>query len=231
VADRPGSPGAAAPTPAATVVPLRDGEAGLEVLLLRRNSRGPFGGMWVFPGGQVDASDLALGGDEIDGARRAAVREAEEEAGLVLDEASLVPLSFWLPPPEAPRRFATWFFLASVLPDDGVEVDRVEIRDHRWLGPGSAMEARNGGDIELAPPTFTTLWWLTRFGNAAAALSAAGSGPPEQFHTHIATGPDRRIVASLWAGDAGYEDADTERPGPRRRLVMDPSGWRVEIDV
>jgi 8-oxo-dGTP pyrophosphatase MutT (NUDIX family) len=187
--------------------------------------------MWVFPGGQVDENDRASGGDEIDGARRAAVREAEEEAGLDLDEASLVPLSFWLPPPEAPRRFATWFFLASVPPDGGVEVDRVEIRDHRWLGPGAAIEARNDGEIELAPPTFTTLWGLAHFDRVAAALSAVASGPPEHFHTHIATGPDRRILASLWAGDAGYGDGDIERPGPRRRLVMDPQGWRVEIDV
>jgi ADP-ribose pyrophosphatase YjhB (NUDIX family) len=187
--------------------------------------------MWVFPGGQVDESDLALGGEEMDGARRAAVREAEEEAGLDLVDASLVPLSFWLPPPEAPRRFATWFFLASVPADSGVEVDRVEIREHRWLSPAAAMEARNRRDIELAPPTFTTLWWLAHFLSAASALAAAASRRPEHFHTHIATGPDRRILASLWAGDAGYEDGDIERPGLRRRLVMDPSGWRVEIDV
>jgi ADP-ribose pyrophosphatase YjhB (NUDIX family) len=187
--------------------------------------------MWVFPGGQVDESDLAVGGDEIDSSRRAAVREAKEEAGLDLDESGLLTLSFWLPPPEAPRRFATWFFLASVPPDGGVEVDRVEIREHRWLSPGVAMAARNEGEIELAPPTFTTLWWLDHFDSVAGALSAAALGPPEHFHTHIATRADRGIVASLWAGDAGYEDGDVERPGSRRRLVMDPSGWRVEIDL
>jgi 8-oxo-dGTP pyrophosphatase MutT (NUDIX family) len=219
------------PTPAATVVPVRDGPAGLEVLLLRRNSRGAFGGMWVFPGGQIDQSDRAGGGEEIDGARRAAVREAKEEADLDLEEAALVALSFWLPPPEAPRRFATWFFLAPVAGGGGVEVDQVEIREHRWLAPSAAMAARNAGDIELAPPTFTTLWWLSRHDDVASAMSAAASRPPEQFHTHIAAGADRRILASLWAGDAGYEDSDIERPGPRRRLVMDPSGWRVEIDL
>ena len=103
----------AEPTPAATVVPLRDGEDGLEVLLLRRNSRGEFGGMWVFPGGKVDAGDEGPDG-EVAAARRAAVREAQEEAGLVLDEHRLVVLSFWLPPPQAARRFATWFFLAPL---------------------------------------------------------------------------------------------------------------------
>ena len=107
------------PIPAATVIPLRDGPSGLEVLLLRRSGRGVFGGMWVFPGGQVDPGDFdgasrtgGAGGEETElaAARRAAVREAEEEAGIVLDEGSLVHLSFWLPPPTVHRRFATWFF-------------------------------------------------------------------------------------------------------------------------
>jgi 8-oxo-dGTP pyrophosphatase MutT (NUDIX family) len=219
------------PTPAATVVPVRDGPTGLEVLLLRRNARGPFGGMWVFPGGQIDESDMAGAADEIDGSRRAAVREAKEEADLDLEEAALVPLSFWLPPPEAPRRFSTWFFLAPVPAAGDVVVDRVEIREHRWMAPRAAMLARNGGDIELAPPTFTTLWWLSHYEDVAAAMNAAASGPPERYHTHIAAGADRRILASLWAGDEGYDDLDIERPGPRRRLVMDPNGWRVEIDL
>jgi 8-oxo-dGTP pyrophosphatase MutT (NUDIX family) len=212
-------------------VPIRDGQAGLEVLLLRRNRRGAFGGMWVFPGGQIDESDMAGAAGEIQGARRAAVREAKEEADLDLAESALVALSFWLPPPEAPRRFATWFFLAPVPADGGVEVDRVEIREHRWMAPGTALVARNDGDIELAPPTFTTLWWLSRHSGVAAAMDQAASRPPEHFHTHIAAGADRRILASLWAGDAGYDDLDIERPGPRRRLMMDPAGWRVEIDT
>ena len=45
--------------PAATVILLRDGEDGLETLMLRRNSKLAFaGGHWVFPGGRVDADDL-----------------------------------------------------------------------------------------------------------------------------------------------------------------------------
>ena len=90
------------PIPAATVVVARDGVDGLEVLMLRRNSRGAFGGMWVFPGGQVDPEDAA--GSEVATARRAAAREAEEEAGLVVDPEDLVTFSHWVPPPVAPKR-------------------------------------------------------------------------------------------------------------------------------
>lgn len=221
------------PTPAATVVPLRDGPAGMEVLLLRRNSRGAFGGMWVFPGGKIDPADLPAhpaAGDEIAAARTAAVREAQEEAGIRLDPESLVVLSFWLPPPEAPRRFATWFFLAPLGHGREVVVDLGEIHEHRWLTPQAAMELRQAGEIELAPPTFTTLWWLNRHRDSTAALEAAAARAPERFETHVAMDGEGRLGATVWAGDAGYDDGDLERPGPRRRLVMDPDGWRVEIE-
>jgi 8-oxo-dGTP pyrophosphatase MutT (NUDIX family) len=47
-----------APRDAATVVVLRDGDAGLEVFCVRRHDKSGFlGGAVVFPGGKVDASD------------------------------------------------------------------------------------------------------------------------------------------------------------------------------
>ena len=43
--------------PAATVVLLRDGAQGMETLMLRKNSKIAFAGMWVFPGGRIDVED------------------------------------------------------------------------------------------------------------------------------------------------------------------------------
>lgn len=220
------------PIPAATVVPLRDGPEGLEVLLLRRGPRGAFGGMWVFPGGQVDPTDLPeqpASTDEISAARTAAVREAREEAGIELDPAGLEVLSFWLPPVEAPRRFATWFFLAPLGAEGDIVVDQLEIHEHVWMRPVAAMERREEGTMELAPPTFTTLWWLSHQPDVESALGAARRSAPARYETHVAMSREGGFGATLWAGDAGYLDGDLERPGPRRRLIMDPRGWRVEI--
>lgn len=219
------------PVPAATVIPIRDGESGVEVLMLRRNARGAFGGMWVFPGGKVDPGDLAeypAGYDELHGARRAAVREAWEEARMRLRPDELVVLSFWMPPPAAPRRFATWFFISPVHGDAEVVVDEGEIHEHRWLSPSSAMALRESGEIELAPPTFMTLWWIARHPTAASAMTEARSRPPERFETHLAV-RDGKLLATLWAGDAGYEDGDIDREGPRRRLVFGSGGWEVQV--
>jgi 8-oxo-dGTP pyrophosphatase MutT (NUDIX family) len=67
--------------PAATVMLLRDGDDGVEVFMLRRTTAAVFAsGMYVFPGGKVDAADGE--GDEAFVA--AAIRECFEEAGVLL---------------------------------------------------------------------------------------------------------------------------------------------------
>ena len=69
------------PRPAATVIVLRGGSEQLEVLLVKRNPESRFmGGAWVFPGGAVDRRE----GRGEQALRTAALRELEEEAGIVL---------------------------------------------------------------------------------------------------------------------------------------------------
>ena len=219
--------------PAATVIPLRQSPAGLEVLLLQRNSRGQFGNMWVFPGGRVDPEDSrsVVGDDaevEMAAARAAAVREAAEEASLDLDPSGLVPFSFWVPPLGGPKRFATWFFLIEV-PSDGnvVVVDQLEIHRFEWMTPATAIAGVNAARMEMAPPTFATLWWLRDQTDTQGATAAARSREPERFSTRI-----RRhggVMTALWQGDVAYEDGDMDQAGPRRRLIMDPGSWRIEM--
>ncbi len=126
-----------APVAASTVILVRDARAGLETLMLRKNSKIAFGGMWVFPGGRVDPADRAglEPDDDLGAARRAAAREAQEESALVVEPEALVPFSHWTPPPITPRRYLTWFFLA-VAPGDEVVIDQGEIHEHAWMSPG-----------------------------------------------------------------------------------------------
>jgi 8-oxo-dGTP pyrophosphatase MutT (NUDIX family) len=214
--------------PAATVVVVRDREPGLEVLMLRRNAKGMFGGMWVFPGGRVDPDDAdpAAPGDELAAARRAAAREAAEEAALALDPAALVPISHWTPPVQAPRRFATWFFLAAASAGHAVEVDGGEIHEHAWWSPDEALARQQADEIELAPPTWVSLWNLSQCASVAEALERARADEPEHFATHVVfSGPK---LAAVWHGDAAYDTGDIELPGGRHRLWMMAGRWRYE---
>src|SRR5262249_3928772 len=87
------------------------------------------------------------------------------------------------------------------------------------------------GQIDLVPPTFTTLWWLSHHADVASALADCRARPPERFSSRLGLDAEGRVQATIWEGDAGYEDADLERPGPRRRLSIYPVGWRVAIAI
>lgn len=207
-------------TPAATVIVARDAAAGLEVLLLQRSDVGAFAGMWVFPGGRVDDTDQ--GDDELAKARAAAAREADEEVGVQVSPDALVPFSHWTPPVRngAPRRFATWFFVA---PWDGgpIEIDGHEIVDHRWMAPLDAVAER----LPLAPPTWVTLHHLAAY----PTLDALHASPPpvERYFTRPGKADDTSIL--MWHGDVGYDSGEPHLDGPRHRLWMPGDGaWRYE---
>src|SRR3954447_18207742 len=91
------------PRLAASVIVLRGGSEALEVLLVRRTPHARFmGGVWVFPGGAVDEGE----GDGDAAHRVAAVRELEEEAGIIVaDPGALVKFSRWITPAEVVVRF------------------------------------------------------------------------------------------------------------------------------
>ena len=220
---RPGSPGAPLwdPTaiPAATVVVVRDGRSssdgpgGLEVLVLRRDRDLSFaGGTWVFPGGRIDPADHPVGGQDLElAARTAAVREANEEAGLVIDPSRLRRWSHWTPPPESPKRFSTAFFVAP-LPDGAgdVVIDDGEIREHAWRGPGEMLELHAAGEVSLTPPTFITLTQLLGFTSSSDVVEADRA--VEHFATRITVVGES--VIAMYHGDPGYESGDPGSAGP-----------------
>lgn len=221
--------------PAATVVLLREGGAGPETLMLRKNRGQAFGGMWVFPGGRVEDGDGPAGGTEEEAARHAAVREAAEETGLMLTDTDLVAFSHWVPPPETAKRFSTWFFVAA-LPDGATDVvvDGGEIGDHVWARPVDALDRHAAGEVELAPPTWITLRSLADGGDTidsvlGAARGAAAAGQPvPHFATRVVM--DGATIVTVWDPDATYwlDPPDLDAPGPRHRLRMMDGGWIYE---
>jgi 8-oxo-dGTP pyrophosphatase MutT (NUDIX family) len=215
------------PIPGATVVPLRDGPTGLEVLLVERAAAIAYGGMWAFPGGRVERHDDHPDdpGDEIERARRAAVREAEEEVGLRFPRDDLVPFSHWTGGASPTRRYAAWYFLARA-PEGTVVPDGYETVAHRWISPTEAVARRDRGELAVVAPTWVTLHTLSAAGSVADALALAAERGPVVYLSRTTVDGDRRIV--LWDGDAGYQTGDPALPGPRHRLVMSDTGWAFE---
>jgi len=218
--------GPAVPAPAATVVLVRDGTEGLEVLLAKRSSKLAFhGGAWVFPGGRIDPGDYAGEPEDVlTAARRGAAREAKEEVGVEVDSDALVHLSNWTTPEISKKRFATWFFVGEVT--GGVEAaDGTETDSLHWFRPDDALAARDVGEIELAPPQCVTLRWLRDHGSVAQAMAAATLQEAVDFtpRFHFMEGGG---AVCVYNEDVAYDDLERlETPGPRHRLYMRDAGW------
>ena len=191
------------PRQAASVIVLRGASDVLELLLVRRTERARFmGGVWVFPGGAVDAHE-----GEGDAAHRlAAVRELQEEAGIdVGDPEALVKFSRWITPQEIAIRFDTHFFLAPLPDGQEPAIDGDEIVDARWYTPQAALDAFTREEIQLVFPTIKHLEQLAPFESADALLGfATGREVVPVMPRVLLSGEIARVVLP---GEPGYEDA------------------------
>ena len=215
--------------PAATVVLVRENPH-LEVLMLKKTANISFGGMWVFPGGKVDVADHVDATDSLHAAKNAAVRETAEEAGLTLTRDEFVWLAHWTPPASTPKRYATWFFLAPLDDDDEIQVDGGEILKYQWIRPVDAHIKHAAGEIDLAPPTWVTLYQLAQYERLGDLMSFLRKEPAKYYETKIVkNGAGERVA--LWSGDAAYETEDPDVKGDRHRLILGGEGFVFENTV
>jgi 8-oxo-dGTP diphosphatase len=97
------------------------------VLMQRRRLGAVHGGLWEFPGGKLEAGESP---------ESAALREIEEELGIVLDHAALEPLAFASGPATPPDlRPGLVILLYSCRTWRGVAQCR-DAEEIRWFAPG-----------------------------------------------------------------------------------------------
>ena len=141
-------------------------------------------------------------------ARRAAVREAEEECGLVLGVDDLVAVSHWTPPPVTPKRFSTWFFVARA-PEGAVTIDDGEIREHMWVSPQDAIAQRDQAR------------------HRARAADLGHAAHPERGHRHRRRARPRRRARAAGVRHPDREDRRRARRAlGRRPRLRDRRGRR-----
>jgi 8-oxo-dGTP pyrophosphatase MutT (NUDIX family) len=191
---------ATAPRQAATVILLRGAADALEVLLVRRTPKARFmGGVWVFPGGAVDAHE----GDGDQAHRAAAIRELHEEAAIELDDPdALVKFSRWITPAQVQIRFDTHFFLAPLPNGQEPRVDGEEVVELGWYTPQAALDAHAAEQIALVFPTIKHLEQLSGFGSVEELLAYARQRDVQPVEPKVLL--EGEVARVLLPGDPGY---------------------------
>ena len=162
--------------PAATLIVMREAAAGPPHLLMveRPRTMSFAGGAMVFPGGRIEPEDRLGTGDLLEAARRAAVRETEEETGLLVDLDQLVPFARWRPDFVRHKRFDTFFFLAPCPPDAGeLQPQPGECERAEWLSAGEVLAQIERGEVRAIFPTIRNLERLAQFASFADARDHA----------------------------------------------------------
>jgi 8-oxo-dGTP pyrophosphatase MutT (NUDIX family) len=202
-------------------------------------------GLHVFPGGRVDPEDAVsappdrvaalgmaaaralgdnLGPTEALAVHRAALRELQEEVGIVLDGIErLAPIAHWTTPAFMPRRFSTWFFVAD-LPSGAEPVfSSDEVAAHRWLTPIAALDQVAAGEIQMWVPTTSVLQRLIEIGartsaEVARAITLTRPAPPRI----IEEAPGHVRVAFGAGGGLPGRIGETTLIGRHELVVVDP---------
>ncbi|MBS0640887.1 MAG: NUDIX hydrolase [Acetobacteraceae bacterium] len=185
----------ATPRPAATILLLRDGAAGLEVFMVVRHHAIDFAsGALVFPGGRVEEDDHALAArldaeapGHITGFRIAAIRETFEECGVLLAR------------PHGSDRLV-----------DGATLKQVEDRHRAALNAGTIGFDAVLAEAELRPATDLLVHfahWITPANQPKRYDTQffLAEAPPEHLAVHDGT----EAVDSIWINPA-QALADTE---------------------
>jgi len=205
---------------AATILLGRDHNDEFEILLLKRNKALAFaGGIWVFPGGKIEADELAQSPDELTAAKVAAVRETMEEASLKINPDDLYFYRHWTTPAIEPKRYATYFFFAGAAKDQNeVQIDDSEIKKHLWISPKKALTKFESGKLAMFPPTLMSLKLISDCQSVSEATELMKKEEPHFILPVLY--PDGKTMICMYEGDAGYKNGKPETEGPRHRLIV-----------
>jgi 8-oxo-dGTP pyrophosphatase MutT (NUDIX family) len=96
-----------------------------------------------------------------------------DRRGLVLRSDLLGAWSAWCTPEFEPRRFRTWFFVASLPPGQRTRDVSRESSSVTWLPVLAACDAVDAEELGMMPPTYVTCLEVGQYADPDAVLAAA----------------------------------------------------------
>jgi 8-oxo-dGTP pyrophosphatase MutT (NUDIX family) len=128
-----------------------------------------------------------------------------EQRGLVLRTDLLGVWSGWCTPAFEPRRFRTWFFVATLPPGQLTRDVSTESSSVAWLSARAACDAVDAGDLGMLPPTYFTCLEIAQLATPYDVMAAA----PE------------RVVEMFTPGLEGEGEAATLSTPPRLAALLE----------
>jgi 8-oxo-dGTP pyrophosphatase MutT (NUDIX family) len=95
-----------------------------------------------------------------------------DRRGLVLRSDLLGVWSAWCTPVFEPRRFRTWFFVATMPGGQRTRDVSTESSSVTWLSAGGACDAVDAAEIGMLPPTYFTCLEIAQLATPAEVLAA-----------------------------------------------------------
>jgi 8-oxo-dGTP pyrophosphatase MutT (NUDIX family) len=128
-------------------------------------------------------------------ARELAFSDFLSRRGLVLRSDLLGAWSGWLTPVFEPRRYRTWFFVAS-LPEGQLTRDvSTESSSVTWLPAMAAAEAVEAAEMLMLPPTYLTCLEVAQLATPAEVLAAAAGRTVEMFTPEVVGEGDDALLS------------------------------------
>lgn len=127
---------------------------------------------------------------------------------LVLRSDLLGAWARWITPEFEPRRYDTWFFVATLPAGQRTRNASTEADRTVWIAPADALDAYEKGELLMMPPTVSTLRQLGRSATAAEALAAAETCDMTPVLAEARLEGDELVLS--WPG----HDEFTKRVGP-----------------
>jgi 8-oxo-dGTP pyrophosphatase MutT (NUDIX family) len=140
--------------------------------------------------------------------RELAMSDFCSRRGLVLRSDLLGVWAGWLTPVFEPRRYRTWFFVASLPEGQRTRDVSSESSSVTWRPALEAVQAVDDGDLMMMPPTYLTCLEIGQHADPAEVLSASAGRTVDMFTPEV-TGDE---------GDATLSMPERLRPLVEERL-------------
>lgn len=144
--------------------------------------------------------------------------------GLTAALDAVMPFAHWVTPEIEVRRFDTRFLLARVPGEQDASHDDGETTALEWLPPDEAIARARRREINLPPPTWSTLKRLARFGSIDEAWQWASTTPIVRIQPGFVR--EGETTTLMLPGDPTYPRPAECEPFEDTRFELVDGGWR-----